>query len=279
MNTTTTQMRSIAARLAAVFALVLAIAVLLPGAAQASTRHVVDEVDLLSSSVEQELEAEITRVSARYGQDIVVLYADLDAGKTPMEMADDYFDYNGYGIGADRSGILLLVAPTTRDWWISTRGKSITTFTDAGLDALGRLVTQPLGDDDWEGGARVFVGQMERYMQAAEDGEPITTMPTTLKDIIGHWIGAIGVGLTGGITAARGFVKRHFIDKMTNEGLEPGAASYVADGTFAVSGGQDTFIRTYVTKTPRPTDNDSRGGSSTHTSSSGATHGGAGGKF
>ena len=61
----------------------------------------------------KELEEEITRVSARYGQDIVVLYADLDANKTPMEMADDYFDYNGYGIGAERSGVLLLVAPAT----------------------------------------------------------------------------------------------------------------------------------------------------------------------
>lgn len=278
MNTTAAQMRSIITRLSVVFALVLAIAALLPGTAQASTRHVVDEAGLLSPSVEQELEEEITRVSARYYQDIVVLYADLDANKTPMEMADDYFDYNGYGIGAERSGVLLLVAPATRDWWISTRGTSIATFTDAGISALGTLIKKPLGENDWEGGARVFVGQMERYMQAAEDGNPITKTPTTLTDLIGHVIGAILTGLVGGIAAARAFVKRYFINKMTNEGLEPGAASYVADGTFVVSGGQDTFIQTYVTKTPRPTSNDSDD-SSTHTSSSGATHGGGGGKF
>ena len=97
---------------------------LLAGPARAGSEHVVDEVGRLSAAQKQELENRIATVSATYGQDIVVLLAEL-GGKTPMARADDYFDDHGYGLGPERSGVLLLIAPGSRDWWISTRGTSV----------------------------------------------------------------------------------------------------------------------------------------------------------
>ena len=52
---------------------------------------------------------------------IVVTVASLD-GKTAESYADDYFDFNGYGLGQDRDGILLLLSMEDRDWAISTHG-------------------------------------------------------------------------------------------------------------------------------------------------------------
>ena len=146
---------------------------LLAAPARASSEHVVDEVGRLSAAQKQELENRIATVSATYGQDIVVLLAEL-GGKTPMARADDYFDDHGYGLGPERSGVLLLIAPGSRDWWISTRGTSITTFTDAGIQALGTRLKEPLGKSDWNGAATLFVQQCDRYMKAARAGSPIT---------------------------------------------------------------------------------------------------------
>ncbi|ENO18060.1 hypothetical protein HMPREF9004_1185 [Schaalia cardiffensis F0333] len=266
-------------RLGAFFALVLMAAIMLAPMATASTRHVVDDVNYISPELEQSLETEISRISTRYGQDIVLLYANLESGKSPMEMADDYFDYNGYGLGPDRSGVLLLVSPSTRDWWVSTRGDSIQTFTDQGIEALGTVLKRDLSEDNWEGAAKSFVEQTERYMKAAEEGHPITSPPKTLKDWLLHSAGALVVGVGGGVLASRAAVKALFVSKMTNEGLEPTAHSYVSDRGFAVTGGDDVFITTNVSRTKRPEPSSSGGSSSTHTSSSGATHGGGGGKF
>ena len=50
--------------------------------------------------------------------DLVVVTANTLGGKSPMEYADDYYDYNGY----TDDGALLLVSMEDRDWWISTKG-------------------------------------------------------------------------------------------------------------------------------------------------------------
>ncbi|MST63370.1 hypothetical protein FYJ77_00770 [Schaalia hyovaginalis] len=267
-------------RLAALVLIAFCLLLAAPLGAKASTRHVVDEVDFISDATEAELEAEIARISKTYGQDVVILYRNLNEGESPMAVADDYFDYEGYGLGAERSGVLLLVSPSTRDWWISTRGESIPTFTDKGIKALGEILTEPLGDDEWEQAARTYVAQTERYMEAARKGAPITSAPKTWKDRLTQWGGALAVGVLGGFGAGRGLVRSLFVSKMKNEGLEPAASSYVRSDALQIIGGSDVFITTNTTRTARPeSSSESSSGSSTHTSSSGATHGGGGGKF
>jgi uncharacterized protein len=53
------------------------------------------------------------------------------------------------------------------------------------------------------------------------------------------------------------------------------ADNYVIPGSLQLTNSRDLFLYSQVTKTERP----KSGGSSTHTSSSGRTHGGGGGKF
>ena len=57
-------------------------------------------------------------------------------GKTATEYADDAFDYDGYGLGEDKAGILFLVDMGDRNWATSTHGYAITAFTDAGLSYI-----------------------------------------------------------------------------------------------------------------------------------------------
>ena len=57
------------------------------------------------------------------------------------------------------------------------------------------------------------------------------------------------------------------------------AASYVRQGSMNVTRSNDFYLYSTVSKSAKPKNEDSNGGSSTHTSSSGDTFGGSSGKF
>ena len=87
-------------------------------------------------------------------------------------------------------------------------------------------------------------------------------------------VGAI-IGLIALLIARRG---------MNTVKSKGSATDYVRQNTFRITGRQDIFLYSNVTKTRRDTDSDSSaghsgGGSSVHTSSSGHSHGGGGGHF
>ena len=86
--------------------------------AYASSNHLVDDAGLLTDTEAANLEAKLSQISDRHNVDIVIVAVDSTDGKSPMDFADDYYDYNGYR--AD--GILLLVSMEDSDWWVSTAG-------------------------------------------------------------------------------------------------------------------------------------------------------------
>ena len=57
------------------------------------------------------------------------------------------------------------------------------------------------------------------------------------------------------------------------------AASYVRQGSMKVTRSNEYYLYSTVSKSAKPKNEDSGGGSSTHTSSSGDTFGGSSGKF
>ena len=94
--------------------------------------RLVDRADLLSELEEEELEARLDEISERQQADVVVVTVNSLDGKSAQDYADDFYDYNGYGIGTDKSGILLLVSMEARDWHITT--------TDSGSERSRMLV-------------------------------------------------------------------------------------------------------------------------------------------
>ena len=79
--------------------------------------------------------------------DVAVVTADTLDGKTPMAYADDFYDYNGYGFGESKDGVLLLVSMEDRDWWITTTGYGITAITDAGREYMSERFLPAMSED------------------------------------------------------------------------------------------------------------------------------------
>ena len=87
----------------------------------ANDTKVVDEYGALSDSEREELEGLTKELIGKVGFDVVIYFADSQNDDITA-LADDYFDYNGYGLGSDRDGIILCINYTLRDYTTSSSG-------------------------------------------------------------------------------------------------------------------------------------------------------------
>ncbi|MBR3289603.1 MAG: TPM domain-containing protein [Clostridia bacterium] len=260
--------------------------------------RVVDIYDLLSDSEEESLTDTIEDIAARYDFDVVLLTVDGLSGKSPMEYADDFFDYGGYGYGSGRDGVLFLLSMADRDWWISTRGYGIAAFTDYGIDYIGdEVVPTYFSSGDYAEGFSEFLDVTGDFLREAKAGEAYDVDNTYkgYREDNDYYDDDGSISrrsrqheLTGKkvlISAGAGLLLALIIvfsmkKKMKTVYLQPKAGTYIQDGSFILSQQSDVFLYSHVTQTRRETSSSSGGGgSSTHFSSSGASHGGGGGKF
>jgi uncharacterized membrane protein YgcG len=100
-----------------------------------------------------------------------------------MAYADDFYDYNGYGFGANNDGCLLLVSMEDRDWWISTTGYGITALTDAGIEYIGDEFVSYLSDAEYAKGFDMFADLVDKFVTQAKEGNPydVGNMPRATK--------------------------------------------------------------------------------------------------
>ena len=233
-----------------------------------------DEADLLSDSEEKDLLAKLDEISDRQKCDVVVATVNSLEGKTAMEYADDFYDYNGYGYGEDRDGIILVISMEDRDWWMSTCGYGITAFTDAGQKYMSDKFIPMVSDGEYADAFTKYADLCDEFLTQAKTGEPYDkgNMPKESLNII--WLPIdLAVGLFAAFIVAS--LKK---SKLKTVRRKAAAQDYVVDGSFRVTKNNDRFITKNVTTRVIHRDDDS-GGSSTHTSSSGTSHGGSGGSF
>ena len=249
-------------------ALLITLSFAVPAFAEAMPR-LVDQADLLTDAQEASLLSKLDSISNRQGMDVVVVTADTLDGKSPMAYADDFYDYNGYA----EDGILLLVSMEDSDWWISTAGYGITAFTDAGIEYLGNRFVPSLSDGDYAGAFEIFADHCDEFITQAKTGDPYDThnLPKEPFDFLLNLAVSFVIGLV--IAAVATAVMK---GKLKSVRAQAGASGYVKNGSMNVTHRQDLFLYRDVKRTAKPKDSS---GSSTHTSSSGNTHGGGGGKF
>lgn len=244
--------------------------------------RLVDEADLLTDKEENDLLETLDEISERQQCDVVIVTVEGLGGKTPEEYADDFYDYNGYGMGKDRDGILLLISMEERDWWISTCGYGLTAFTDAGIEYISEKFLPSLSDGKYARAFEKFAKLCDDFLTQAKTGEPYDVGKMPKGSVSPFWIfGDLGIGLLAAYIVACS--KKQKLKSVTNKIT---AQDYTVDGSLMLRVNTDRFINKTVTqrRIERNTGNSSgsssrSGGSSTHTSSSGVRHGGGGGKF
>ncbi len=229
---------------------------------------VVDLANEFSADDIQRLEQMAAKTGAKYNMDLVIVTTRDTGGASSMEFADDFFDYNGYGVGDTRDGVLFLIDFANRQTWISTSGNAIEKLTDARIeDILDDVYAgNKMASGDYAGAAEAFLTSTGKVLQG-----------NTLS-LIDGLIGLFASGATGlGFFAS---TKNSYKGKPRPNIFEYRGNSIVSMGLVT-----DNLINQFTTSRviAVPTSNNNRpfggGGSSTHTSSSGRTHGGGGRGF
>jgi uncharacterized protein len=241
----------------------------------------VDEAGLLNDSEKAQIQAELIELSNKHRADIVIVTVQSIGDVTPMEYADDYFDYNGYGRGPNHDGLLLLISMEERDWWISTTGSAIRAFTDAGIAFIGdEMIAAGLSSGDYASAFSEFARWVDLFYNKAAKGEPfdLGRMPKTVIDLLLWTICGLVVGFLLALA-----VTTILKGKLKTVRIKEQASDYIRPGSMQVASATEEFLHRNVVAVPRAQASSSGGsgggGSSIHIGSSGSSHGGGGGKF
>lgn len=258
---------------------------------------VVDLAELLTDSEQQALERKAQAISAAHSSEVIILTVYGTGGETPQDFAEAYFTDHDYGFGADRSGILFLLSMEERDWHIATHGSTIYAFPDDDIDFLFSRCKEDLADGSYADAFESYLDYSEKILsvydgtisQSDKDdinaefnafmhGEEAPSKPNYVKKgIISVILGA----LTGFIPVGMQKSELKTVRKRRD------ASGYARPGSLNLFVNRDIYLYSNVTshviEQPRSDSGGSysigSGHSTTHTSSSGSTFGGHGGKF
>lgn len=146
-----------------------------PAGINESLLRVDDGAGLLSKATAKDLGAQAKAMAQQYHMDIVIVTRRGLGGKSPMEYADDHFDYGGYGWREEEtndittgSGILLLlnmVGPGNNDIWISTKGEGMSVFNDGVLDYLIEAIKPELINGNYAAAMKHFLDEAQGYLE------------------------------------------------------------------------------------------------------------------
>ena len=235
-----------------------------------------DGANLLTDQEEVDLLYELEAIQEDLGVDVVIVTTYSLDGKSPTAYADDFFDYNGYGQNASKDGILLLVSMEDRDWRISTHGEAIRYFTDAGLDYMSDHFLSYLSSGEYAKCFEVFADLSRDFIVQAVQDRPYDKSNLPKQRHISMMVVLVELVVGFGMAALYCFFEK---GKLTSVRQNDAAMDYVRQGSMKMQIQQDRFLHSTVTSRVIERDHGSDGGSSTHTSSSGESHGGTGGKF
>lgn len=250
--------------------LLLFVSVALPVHAAGSSSRLVDNAGYLTDSEEATLLNKLDEISARQGLDIVIVTIPDLYGEDITAFADDFYDENGY----QPDGILLLISDYDREWAISTAGYGITAFTDAGQEYLTGQFLDALSEGEYTAAFDTYAELCDEFITQAKAGTPydVGYLPKGPFHMVRSLLISIGIGLFGALIVT-GSMK----GKLKTVHAQTAAAQYVKPGSMNITERREMFLYSQIQRHKRETK--ASGGSSTHTSSSGRTHGGSSGNF
>lgn len=226
-----------------------------------------DGAGLLNDAEYKLISEKLLSCSNKHNIDVVIVtVSTMPNGYSAQSFADDFYDYNGYGRGANHSGCLLLVDMNSRQWHISTTGSCINSINDKGIEYISDSILDDLKSGNYSSSFSSFIESVDYVVTCSENGTSIKTPFELIYLLIG-----VAIGLTVAAVTVFGMFRQ-----LKTVRHKTRANDYLVEGSFALTLQKDIYLGTSVIKTPKPKNNN---GSSVHTGSSGTSHGGGGGSF
>ncbi len=268
--------------------LVLCLALAATGALAASDARVYDRADLFTAAEEKQISAAITDFQKATGMDFVVLTnSDEQKEDSQQQIADNFYDQGGFGLGTEKSGALFYIDMYNRQEYLSTTGAMIDYITDSRLDAVLDVGYTSLRKGDYAEAVLNALAKVQSYVKAGipegqyrydvVTGQVLTARHHALTGtemLVGALI-CLGIGLI--FTVA---VQAHYKLKGSTYHYD-----YADNATVEITESRDDYLRTTVTRVPKgPPPGQGGGGfggggSGVHMGGGGVSHGGGGRGF
>lgn len=234
-----------------------------------------DYAEVLTDSEEKELKQLIDNYIDNHNLDMVIV-TENDYYGSNMEYADDFYDNNDFGIGNTKDGILLFLNYNNGgiDAHISTSGEGIRMYDDARIDSL----LDELSYNKTYGNFSMIKAFIEKSNSLANEGIPNSNKDSYIDengDL--HYkkkypLIFIPISLLISVIVVCILIAKN---KMVKKAIT--ASEYLDKSSLVFTNRQDKFLTTHTSRVKIETNSGGRsGGSSTHRSSSGRSHGGGG---
>lgn len=235
---------------------------------------VYDYAQVLTQQEEENLRKDINLFIANHNMDMAIVTVKYHEKSNTMNYADDFYDYNGFGIGSSYDGLIIVLDFTFgyRDVWISTSGKAINVYTDSRIDSMLDSI-----------GTKIDVGYYETFDIFIEKANSFARLGIPSynnnyyyeeESINFNFIIILSL-IIPSIVIIIFVLKNKMVKKATH------ACIYLVNNSVVINKRSDQFLTTH-TSSYRISDTSSSSSSSfssTHRSSSGRIHGGGGRRF
>lgn len=232
---------------------------------------VYDYAQVLTPSEEASLKEKIDSYISNHNMDMALVTVKYHDKSNTMNYADDFYDYNGFGIGNTYDGVIFVIDFSFgyTDIWMSTTGKAISYYTDARIDSILDSVAAKKNKGYYE----MFNAFIEKTDYYASQGVPLYQNTVEEKGI--DWGSIIIISLVVPTIIVVILILQNKKIKVSTT-----AGEYLVKDSLIINKRDDRFITTHTTSVRINDSSSSSGGSSsrstTHRSSSGRSHGGGG---
>lgn len=232
-----------------------------------------DYADLFTDSEEEELYSLVINYIDDYDMDLAIVTIDSNNKASSMDYADDFYDYNSFGIGSGRDGVLFLIDMQNRQIWMSTCGRAINMYNDNRINNALDSVYTYMSNEEYYYGVSRYVLKIGEYASSGYPSNRNNSLPelTLTNRICYSIIGSFIITLVVMII----LIRRNKLSRKATT-----AGEFLDKNSVVINRNGDILISSNTVRHRIEHDTSgSSGGSSTHSSSSGSSHGGGGHSF
>ena len=127
--------------------------------------NVVDNADILTDDQEAQITSRINELRRSCGQDFAFLSTDDFICFDPVEFGAFYWDQNGFGLGMDRSGVLVYLDMNIKMMVVITSGQARADIDSEKVDAILNAAMPFLQEGDFCEAIMLALNMADEYIE------------------------------------------------------------------------------------------------------------------
>lgn len=245
-----------------------------------SEQKLIDDANLLKSYEQEEITQKLEEAAEQTGWDMVIYTNHNNVDEYDIEdYTNEYYDNHDYGIGDNKSGIILNVDMGSRQMYVTTKGDVMCYISDERNDDMLDAIQAELAGGYYYDAAETFVQYTVDYY---EQGKPTSGTFTNVKinekadhpitySLIHYGVPSLVVGVLAALLTA------FLVNRRYKNNGKKNIYDLNENSNTTLTRKEDIFLTKSVSVTT--IQSSSSGGSGGHSGGGGSSHGGGGRSF